>query len=380
MFRSKLPHLETSIFTIMSKMANEHQAINLSQGFPNFPEDPYLIELTKELATKNTHQYTPMSGHLGLLDKIEKLTKTNYARSIKADQNILITCGATQAIFCTLQTLVHPQDEVIILDPSYDSYETPIILSGGIPIRIPLTLDYTPDFEKIRASITRKTKVLIINNPHNPSGRVWEESIIEQIEALMLEYPQLYLLSDEVYEYITFEKPHISINSREKIRDRTIITSSFGKTLHVTGWKIGYVIAHEDIMNEIKKIHQFNVFSVNSLSQAVIDRYLENFDFQSVRALYQKKRNYFTQLMSNTAFELLPCEGTYFQVASYEAYSTDSEIEFTKGLVTGVGVATIPISTFYSPVKNHQRIRLCFAKDDSTLEQAVERLSKLSIK
>ncbi|WP_177732893.1 methionine aminotransferase [Flavobacterium inviolabile] len=375
---SKLPHITTSIFTVMSQMANEHQAINLSQGFPNFPVDERLTTITAKLATENVHQYTPMAGHPGLMSKIAALTSASYHRAVNPATEMLVTAGATEAIFATIQALVNKNEEVIILDPSYDCYEAPILLSYAKPVRVALNDDYTPDWEAIAAKMNTQTRMLIINNPHNPTGKIWTAADFLQLEKLLTLYPDVLLLSDEVYEYITYEQPHISVNTNEKLRDRSIVISSFGKSLHITGWKIGYAIAPEHLMKEIKKVHQFLVFSVNSISQAAISDYLDIVDFKEIASMYRKKRDYFKALLSQTPFEILPCEGSYFQVASYASFSNENDIDFTKRLITDYGVATIPISTFYADGKDLKLIRFCFAKDDNTLLQATERLRKIT--
>lgn len=374
---SKLPNVGTSIFTVMSQMAAENNAINLSQGFPNFPVDFRLTDILSKLASENVHQYTPMSGLPSLLEKIANLTKQSYQRTVSPKGEILITAGATEGIFATIQALVKAGEEVIILDPSYDCYEAPVLLSNAKPIRVSLNSDFTPNWEKINNVINKKTKLIIINNPHNPTGKTWSVDDFLQLEKLVDSYPNLLVLSDEVYEYITFEKKHISINERSKLYERSIVISSFGKSLHITGWKVGYVIAPVNIMIEIKKVHQFLVFSVSSIAQHAINEYLDIVDFNSIRTFYQEKRTLFRNLINQTKLELLPCEGTYFQVASYSAISDEIDIDFTKRLVTEFGVATIPISTFYANGDDHKCIRFCFAKDDKTLVQAAERLLKL---
>ena len=374
---SKLPHIGTSIFTVMSQMANEHNAINLSQGFPNFPVDKQLTDIVTRLATQNVHQYTPMSGFPPLLEKIATLTVQSYQRTVTPKDEILITAGATEGIFATIQALVNANDEVIILDPSYDCYEAPILLSNAKPIRISLNDNYTPNWENINGATNENTKLIIINNPHNPTGKTWTESDFFQLEKLVDSFPNLIVLSDEVYEYITFEQPHISIHHRPKLWNRSITVSSFGKSFHVTGWKIGYVIAPEYLMKEIKKVHQFLVFSVNSISQVAISEYLDSVDVYSLGNFYQQKRDFFRNLLKETKLQLLPCEGTYFQVASYANISSEDDFTFTKRLVTEFGVAAIPISPFYADGRDTKCIRFCFAKDDASLIQATERLIKL---
>lgn len=374
---SKLPHIGTSIFTVMSQMATEHNAINLSQGFPNFSVDKKLTDIFARLASENVHQYTPMSGFPPLLEKIAKLTQQSYQRIVNHKSEILITAGATEGIFATIQALINTNDEVIILDPSYDCYEAPILLSNAKPIRVALNNDFTPNWNTINAATNENTKLIIINNPHNPTGKTWLESDFVQLEKLTESFPNLIILSDEVYEYITFEQPHISVHHRSKLWNRSISVSSFGKSFHITGWKIGYVIAPEHLMIEIKKVHQFLVFSVNSISQVAISEYLDSVDVHSLGKFYQQKRDFFRNQLKETKLELLPCEGTYFQLASYANISNENDLSFAKRLVTDFGVATIPISSFYADGRDTKCIRFCFAKDDATLIQAAERLKKL---
>ncbi|RAR75554.1 methionine aminotransferase [Flavobacterium aciduliphilum] len=374
---SKLPHIGTSIFSTMSHMANEHNAINLSQGFPNFPVDNRLKNLVAHWSSQEIHQYLPMAGFPPLLEKIAILTQKSYGRSVHPNTEVLITAGATEGIFATLQALVHPKEEVIILDPSYDCYETPILLGNAIPKRIPLKDDFTPNWELIGNTLNANTKMIIINNPHNPSGRIWSEHDFTQLEQLVTLYPNLLILADEVYEYITFEQKHRSINQREQLKNRSIIVSSFGKSFHITGWKIGYLIAPEPLMNEIKKVHQFLVFSVNSMAQYALNDYMELVNVNELGAFYQHKRDFFRSLLHETPLELLPSEGSYFQVASYASLSKENDLDFTKRLVTEYGVAAVPLSPFYADNKQTQCIRFCFAKEDHTLQEAAKRLRNL---
>ena len=374
---SKLPHITTSIFSIMSQLAADYKAINLSQGFPNFPVDERLKNLVAQWSNKEIHQYLPMAGFPPLLEKIATLTQNSYGRKVNPRTDILITAGATEGIFATIQALVEPKEEVIILDPSYDCYETPILLCNAIPKRINLNTDFSPNWELIGATMNSKTKMIIINNPHNPTGKTWSENDFVQLEKLLELYPKVLVLSDEVYEYITFENKHISIHHREKLRDRSISVSSFGKSFHITGWKIGYLIAPEHLMIEIKKVHQFLVFSVNSIAQYAINDYMDLIQVSELGNFYQQKRDLFKNLMQNSKFELLPCKGSYFQIASYAAISDETDLDFTKRLVTEFGVATIPLSPFYADGKQTQCIRFCFAKENNTLIEATNRLLKL---
>lgn len=371
---NKLPNIGTSIFTIMSKMATEYNAINLSQGFPNFPVDTRLTDIVAQLSNQNVHQYLPMSGYPPLLSKIAKLVKNSYGRNIQAETEILVTAGATQGIFTTILALVETEDEVIILDPSYDSYEAPVLLCKAKPVRVDLNDDYTPNWERIEKACTSKTKMIIINNPHNPTGKILNHSDLESLETLLQKFPKLIVLSDEVYEYITYEEKHISAHTREKLLHRCVMVSSFGKSFHVTGWKTGYLVAPENLMTEIKKVHQFLVFSVNSICQVAISEYLDMVSVKEIGGFYQEKRDYFRSLIRNSRFELLPCEGTYFQVVSYASISDEADVDFCKRLIQEHGVAAIPISTFYADKKDLKLNRFCFAKDNTTLEEAAKRL------
>jgi methionine aminotransferase len=373
-FESKLPHVGTTIFTVMSKLATEHKAINLSQGFPNFPIDPILEEIIKKKASENVHQYAPMAGLPVLLDQISALVYKQYNRKIDPQSELLVTAGATQAIFTTIQALVHTGEEVIILDPSYDCYESPVILAGAKPVRIPLNEHFLPDWNRIRSLVTNKTRLIITNNPHNPSGTMWRKEDMVELENLVQKNPNLLVLSDEVYEYITFENKHLSVNYSEILRARSIITSSFGKTFHITGWKIGYIVAPEVIMNEIKKVHQFLVFCVNSLAQASLAEYMNRVNVHELGQFYQQKRDGFRNQLKNSRFELLPCEGTYFQLASYGEISDENDVDFAKRLVLEHGVATIPLSVFNANGEDRKILRFCFAKDELTIIQATEKL------
>ena len=376
-FMSKLPNITTSIFSVMSQLANEHGAINLSQGFPNFPEDERLLQISERIIRKNIHQYTPMAGLPSLLEKIANQTLKQYGRKVNIATELLITAGATQGVFTAINTFVNHSDEVLILDPSYDSYEPSVLVAGGKPVRVSLNDDYTPNFNRIENAISAKTKMIVINNPHNPTGRIWTDSDFESLETILEKHPQILILGDEVYEYITFSQPHISFNTRLKLIDRTIIASSFGKSLHVTGWKVGYLIAPENLMFEMKKVHQFLVFSVNSFSQHAISEYLDVVDFSEVSKMYQRKRDLFQNLIKDSRFELMPCDGTYFQVVNYNQISSKNDVDFAKELIVNHGVASIPISVFYNDATDRHMLRFCFAKTDETLMVAAEKLNKI---
>ncbi len=375
--KSKLPHIGTTVFTVMSKMAKEYDAINLSQGFPNFPVDSKLIEEYKKAIDGNYHQYMPMPGEGQLLESIQKKVLEHYNRKVNPETEILITVGATQALFTAIQTVIRRGDEAIVLDPSYDCYPPQIELSGGKPVHVNMNADFTIDWNKVEASITPKTKLLIINNPHNPGGKTLIEDDMLAIEEIMERHPQIYLLSDEVYEFITFENKHLSANTRKSILNRSFVVSSFGKTFHVTGWKIGYLIAPERLMKEVKKIHQYIVFSVNSTAQHTLANYLPQKDLSQLGAFYKEKRDFFRSRMKQSRFELLPCEGSYFQVARYDEISSLGDVDFATEMTQKHGVAVIPISGFNKDQHDDHLIRFCFAKNEETMIKATEKLCKI---
>ncbi len=370
---SKLPHVGTTIFTVMSKLAAEHNAINLSQGFPNFPVDPALLSLFHQKLDENVHQYAPMPGNPNLLVALSELIENQYNRRLTPGEEIITVAGATQGIFTAIMALIQTGDEVIVLDPSYDCYEPAVILAGGISVRVQLNADFLPDWERIQAAVTSRTRMIIVNNPHNPSGRVWAKDDMDALESLLLKNERILLLSDEVYEFITFEQKHISAHAYPSCWNSTITVSSFGKTFHVTGWKIGYLTAPKSLMDEIKKVHQFNVFCVNSVAQAVLADYLPTVNVSALGEFYQEKRDFFQSLLASSRFELLPCDGTYFQTARYTNISTESDVEFCKTLTTQHGVAAIPISVFNADGTDQHVIRFCFAKDDQTLQLAAQK-------
>ncbi|PHR50112.1 MAG: methionine aminotransferase [Fluviicola sp.] len=374
---SKLPNVGTTIFTVMSKMAAEHNAINLSQGFPNFPVAEELKSEYKKVIDNNYHQYMPMPGSPKLLIEVAQKLQLHYNRTIDIENEIIITAGATQAIFTGIQAVVNKGEEVIVLDPSYDCYAPSVELAGGMPIHVNLNSDFSVDWNKVEDVISKNTKLLVVNNPHNPGGTVFSQEDIEALEQIMDRHPHLYLLSDEVYEFIHFEQSHISVHTREKLINRSLIISSFGKTFHVTGWKTGYLVAPEPIMKEIKKIHQYVVFCVNSTAQAALANYLPKADLGQLGAFYMEKRDLFKKLMKNSRFELLDCQGSYFQVAKYNEISDLSDVDFSIELTQKHGVAVIPISGFNKDKHDDKLIRFCFAKDEETILKATEKLCKI---
>jgi methionine aminotransferase len=374
---SKLPNVGTTIFTVMSKMAAEHNAINLSQGFPNFPVAESLKAEYKKVIDNNYHQYMPMPGFPKLLMEVAQKVQLHYNRTIDIEREVIISAGATQAIFTGIQAVVNKGEEVIVLDPSYDCYAPSVELAGGVPIHVNLKPDFSVDWNKVEDVISKNTKLLIINNPHNPGGTVFSMDDIEALEQIMDRHPHLYLLSDEVYEFIHFEQPHISVHTREKLINRSLIVSSFGKTFHVTGWKIGYLVAPEPLMKEIKKIHQYVVFCVNSTAQAALANYLPKASLEDLGPFYMEKRDFFRKLMKNSRFELLDCQGSYFQVAKYNEISDLSDVDFSIELTQKHGVAVIPISGFNKDKHDDKLIRFCFAKDEETILKATEKLCKI---
>ena len=376
MNNSKLPGVGTSIFTVVSKMAKENHAINLAQGFPNFPVDSTLIETIDEISKNDIHQYCPMQGLEQLRDKIRNIISKQYNRELNI-QNILVTAGATQGIYTCIQALVKKKEEVIILDPSYDCYEVPVLLCDAKPIRIKLNDSFLPDWDKIEDAFNSKTRMIIINTPHNPSGRNWSLSDFEKLEEIMNKFPHSLVLSDEVYEFISFEKTHISVHQRKNLHEKCISVSSFGKTLHITGWKIGYLVASDKIMKEILKVHQYLVFAVNSLAQHTLNSYLNKVNPIDIKDMYRKKRDLFSSKMKGSRFRLMPCDGTYFQLACYNEISNVSDAKFVEHLIKEHNVAAIPVSGFYKNMDDNKMIRFCFAKDDTTLINATELLCKI---
>lgn len=374
---SKLPHVGTTIFTVMSKMAAEYNAINLSQGFPNFPVNKELLNAYHEVIDESFHQYMPMPGYGPLMVEVAEKIRTHYGRQIHPESELLITAGATQAIFTAIQAIVHAGDEVVVLDPSYDCYAPAVELCGGQPVHVNLNADFSVDWNKVSDVITAKTRLIIVNNPHNPGGAVLSLTDIEALEAILDKHHHVLFLSDEVYEYIHFDAPHISANSREKLLNKTIVVSSFGKTFHVTGWKIGYLVAPEFIMSEIKKVHQFNVFCVNSTAQAALAKYLPQTDLSELSSFYKQKRDLFRNLITGSKFELLDCKGSYFQVARYSEISDLNDVDFSIELTKRYGVAVIPVSVFNKDKHDDKLIRFCFAKDNDTLIKSAEKLCKI---
>ena len=380
MIKSKLPHVSTTIFSVMSQLATEHQAINLAQGFPDFNADPELINRLNFYSSQNYNQYAPMSG----VEKLRVLLSEKYSHLYQSDydfQNeINITSGASQAIFNVISTLIHPNDEVIIFEPAYDLYQPTVELFGGkiVPIQLTYPDYYSIDFTALKQRITNKTKLIIVNNPNNPTGRILAEDDLKQFEQILKD-TNCYLLADEVYEHITFDgKPHYSFSQLNAVKDKIFIIGSFGKLFHITGWKIGYILAEKELMKEFRKCHQFNTFSTHTPSQYAIADYLEHPEhYLQLNDFFQQKRDFFIHGLKSTNFDVLPCEGTYFISANYAKISDLPDNEFAKQLTEQHKVATIPISAFYHNKKDDHVIRFCFAKKDETLLNALDNLNKV---
>ena len=379
--KSKLPEVETSIFTIMSKMANEHKAINLSQGFPDFPVSEELIDRIHYYMKKGYNQYAPAPGMPALVKAIaDKLDRCFSFRPENPSEEITLTAGATEALFCIIAALVHKGDEVIVLDPSYDAYVPTIELQGGMAVRIPLKEEnFRPDWEAIEKAVNPTTKLIIFNSPHNPTGAILKEEDMEQMKKLLRRHEHIWVLSDEVYEHITFDgEQHQSILRYPEIRKRGVAVFSFGKTFHATGWKTGYAVAPPALMEEIRKVHQFVTFAVHTPTQMGIADYLQYpTHYEQLPNFYQQKRDTFARLMEGSRFKPVPCSGTYFQLYSYAAISDKVDTQMAEWLTKEHGVASIPVSVFYESRRDQQLLRFCFAKNEDTLQQAAKILCKI---
>ena len=377
--QSRLPSVGTTIFTTMSALAAQHKAVNLGQGFPDFACDPALIDQVTRAMQAGHNQYPPMAGVLALREAVSEKLERLYGRHYKPLDEITITAGATQAILTTLLALVHPGDEVIVLEPCYDSYGPNIELASGVVVRVPLTPHtFRPDFAKIDAALSPKTRAIIINTPHNPSGTVWSTADMLALQDLLAP-TGVFVVSDEVYEHMVFDGvPHESAARYPGLAARSVIVSSFGKTYHVTGWKVGFVAAPAALMAEFRKVHQFNVFTVNTPVQHALAAYMADpAPYAGLPAFYQRKRDLFRQGLATTPFKLLPSEGTFFQCVDISGVSDLSEGDFCRWLTTEIGVAAIPLSAFYADGFDQRVVRFCFAKEESTLHAALERLQKL---
>ena len=376
---TKLPAVGTTIFTVMSTLAAERGAVNLGQGFPDFNCDPALVQAVTDAMTRGLNQYPPMTGVPVLREAVSAKIKAMYGRSYDAASEITITAGATQAIITAILAVVRPGDEVIVLEPCYDSYVPNIELAGGTVVRVPLTPGtFRPDFDKISAALNSKTRAIVVNSPHNPSATVWTEGEMLQLQDLLAPSETL-LISDEVYEHMVFDgQQHQSAARFPGLASRAFIVSSFGKTYHVTGWKVGYVAAPASLSAEFRKVHQFNVFTVNTPVQYGLASYMEAPEpYLDLPAFYQRKRDLFKDGLSRTRFKLLGTQGSYFQCVDISDVSDLSEADFCLWLTKEIGVAAIPLSAFYGDGFDQRVVRFCFAKQDETLRLALDRLAKL---
>jgi methionine transaminase len=388
---SKFPQIGTTIFTVMSALANEHQAINLGQGFPDFACNPKLIDAVEQAMRADHNQYPPMAGIAELRKKIAEKVKNLYGRSYNPDTEITVTAGATQAILTVVLAIVRPGDEVIVIEPVYDSYVPSIDMAGGKTIALQMkpiknaqgiVESYQLPWEDLAKAINPKTRLIMINSPHNPTGMVWQAEDVNRLYDLV-KSSNAFICSDEVYEHMVFDgAEHQSIARHTELAKRSFLISSFGKTYHVTGWKVGYVCAPQELMQEFRKVHQFNVFTVNTPMQYGLTRYLDEPEaYLGLSKFYQQKRDYFQEGLKRTKFAMLPSQGTYFQCVDYSQLNIPeaklSETEFCTWLTQEIKVAAIPVSAFYGTAQNANVIRFCFAKKEVTLKTAIERLQVL---
>ncbi len=377
---SRLPTVGTTIFTVMSALAAEHGAVNLGQGFPDFDCDPALVDAVERAMRAGHNQYPPMAGLPLLRERIAAKMAALYGHAYDPGSEITVTAGATQAIITAVLALVHPGDEVIVFDPCYDSYEPSITLAGATAVHVPLGAGFAPDFERIAAALTPRTRAILVNQPHNPSGTVWSRADLERLAALLAPTDVL-VISDEVYEHMVYDGAHVSVASIPALAARSAVISSFGKTYHVTGWKVGYVAAPAALTAEFRKVHQFNVFTVNTPMQHGLAAFMADPSHHlGLAAFYRRKRDLFRAGLAQTALRILPCPGTYFQCVDYSAVSELDEADFCRWLTTEVGVAAIPLAAFYADGRNQRLARFCFAKKDETLQRALERLQKLPVR
>ncbi|MDR9834717.1 pyridoxal phosphate-dependent aminotransferase [Herbaspirillum huttiense] len=378
---TKLPKVGTTIFTVMSALASEKGAVNLGQGFPDFHCDPALVDAVTRAMQDGLNQYPPMAGVLPLREAIADKVERLYGHRYDPVSEITVTAGATQGILTSVLCAVHPGDEVIVIEPVYDCYVPAIELAGGVPVFVQMEVGaagYSIPWDKVRAAVTPKTRMIMVNTPHNPTGSVMRASDVAAL-ADSVRGTDILILSDEVYEHMVFDgQPHESLARHPELAERSFINSSFGKTYHVTGWKVGYVAAPAALTAEFRKVHQFNVFTVNTPVQYGLAEYMKNpAPYLDLPAFYQRKRDLFRAGLANTRFELLPSQGTYFQCVKYDAISDQPEADFCKWLTSEIGVAAIPVSAFYNTPRESGIVRFCFAKKDETLQLALDRLARL---
>ncbi|MBV6880318.1 methionine aminotransferase [Epilithonimonas ginsengisoli] len=376
---SKLPDVKTTIFTEMSLLAQQENAVNLSQGFPDYQADENLLKYLGDFAKEGYNQYAPLFGIKELREEISRKFSSQYQVDYHPDSEINITAGATQGIFTVISAFVEKDDEIIIFEPAYDCYEPAIILNGGIVKNVKMLYpDYKINWNEVKNLVSEKTKMIVINNPNNPSGKILKQNDIDELIKIVKD-TNIIILSDEVYENITFDsKSHLTLAKYSELKERTFVVGSFGKLLHITGWKIGYILAPSELMNEFRKVHQYNVFCVNTPAQYSIAKYLQNIqNFSEISTFFEEKRNYLRSALSETPFELLDCEGTYFLSANFGSISDMQDKDFCYWLTKEYKVATIPFSAFYKDKTDEKVIRFCFAKKQETLDKAIEQLIKL---
>ena len=376
---SRLPSVGTTIFTIMSALAQQHNAVNLGQGFPDFDCDPLLLDAVNSAMRRGLNQYPPMAGVPALREAVAGKIEALYDHRYDPASEITITAGATQAILTIILAIVHPGDEVIVLDPCYDSYEPNIELAGGVAVHVPLTPgSFEPDFTRIQAAITKRTRAIVINTPHNPSATVWSAAHMRRLAEILRE-TDIIVIADEVYEHMVFDgQLHQSAARFPELVQRSFVVSSFGKTYHVTGWKVGYVVAPAALTAEFRKVHQFNVFTVNTPMQHGLAAFMADASHhRDLPAFYQRKRDLFRAGLTQTRLRVLPSQGSYFQCVDYSAVSELSEEAFCRWLTAEIGVAAIPLSAFYESGFDQRIARFCFAKKDETLQLALARLATL---
>ena len=377
---SKLPGVGTTIFTVMSALAEEHGAINLSQGYPDFEPPQTLLERVNHYLTHGKNQYPPMVGILPLREAIAEKTASLYGRQADPDSEVTVTSGATEALFCAIHAVVGPGDEVVLLDPAYDSYEPAVTLAGGRAIHVPLRPpDFSPDWQRLADQLTERTRLLIINSPHNPSGAVLTAAELTRLAELLRPYPTM-VLSDEVYEHIVFDgESHASVLAHAELAERSFAVFSFGKTYHATGWKVGYCVAPPALTTEFRRVHQFNTFTTITPVQWALADYLRSNPehYRDLPKFYEAKRDQFCRELAASRFRLRPSRGTYFQLADYSAIATQPDLQFARWLTVEVGVAAIPLSPFYGEPPGDHLVRFCFAKEPDTLTQACERLCRI---
>ncbi|NQE47687.1 pyridoxal phosphate-dependent aminotransferase [Herbaspirillum rubrisubalbicans] len=378
---TKLPKVGTTIFTVMSALAAEKGAVNLGQGFPDFHCDPALVAAVTQAMQDGLNQYPPMAGVLPLRQAIAAKVEQLYGHRYDPVSDITVTAGATQGILTSVLCAVHPGDEVIVIEPVYDCYIPAIELAGGVPVCVQMEVGehgYSIPWHKVQAAVSAKTRMIIVNTPHNPTGSVMRAADVAAL-ADIVRGTDILILSDEVYEHMVYDgQPHESLARHPELAERSFINSSFGKTYHVTGWKVGYVAAPAALTAEFRKVHQFNVFTVNTPVQYGLATYMKDpSPYLDLPAFYQRKRDLFRNGLANTRFELLPSQGTYFQCVKYGAISDLPEAEFCQWLTSEIGVAAIPVSAFYNTPRESGIVRFCFAKKDETLQLALERLAKL---